>query len=133
MTEIPYGFKIQKVDPILNSFAIYDLAENKKIFDLKYSGLKPKATIYELDNNAVLEIKKKSTFGFSWEISKLEDIEVKKESAVSFSKEIIKKGVKIVDFNKKQGLMTATEVMIAIEKEKRKGILYLPIGYFSNN
>ncbi|MCG3221988.1 MAG: hypothetical protein H7641_11480, partial [Candidatus Heimdallarchaeota archaeon] len=105
MKEYTYGFQVKQVNILINKFDIYDLAENKKIFNFRYSGfLKPKAKINDLDKNTVLEIKKKSIFGSSWEVSKLEDIEIKKESVVSFSEETIKKGVKIVDFNKKGGL-----------------------------
>jgi len=105
MKEYTYGFEVKHASKLVNRFDVHDLAENKKIFNFQYGGfLKPKTTIKDLDNNALLEIKKKSIFGFSWEISKLEDIEIKKESADSFSKETIKKRVKIVDISKTVGL-----------------------------
>jgi hypothetical protein len=85
MKEIPYGFEVKQASLVVNKFDIFDLAKDKKILNFRYGGfLKPKTTIYDLNNDALLEIKKKSIFGFSWEI--------------------MKKGVKIVELKHIGGL-----------------------------
>ncbi|MCG3260653.1 MAG: hypothetical protein H7644_12955 [Candidatus Heimdallarchaeota archaeon] len=108
MKEYTYGFEVKQVSLIINKFDIYELTENKKIFNFRYSGfVRPRVKIKNLYNNAILRIKRKSIFSLfrqSWEISKLENIEIKEVSDVSFSKETSKKWVKIVDFNKLGGL-----------------------------
>ena len=67
MTESYYGFKIKKQ-------YVTDLAENKNIFRFKGEGyFKSEITIYDKDDNDIIKIKKRSSFSFSWEISKKEE------------------------------------------------------------